>query len=219
MKQSVRVIGVDESGKGDFFGPLVVAACLADDDQIPALHELGVRDSKKIADKKLLGIDTILRERFVFGLVVVPPEEYNRRYKQIKNLNKLLADCHAEAIGKVLAKAEADIAISDKFGKDERLDTAMNNAGCTLPLKQIVRGEAVPQVAAASIIARAEFVRQMTALSEKYGIEIPKGAAPMVDEAGRQLVAKFGPEVLQKVGKTHFKNFQRALKVDLFTRR
>ena len=219
MKPSARVIGVDESGKGDFFGPLVVAACLAADDQIPALLELGVRDSKKIADKKLLGIDTILRDRFVFGLVVVPPEEYNRRYKQIRNLNKLLADCHAEAIGKVLGQAEADVAISDKFGKDERLDTAMSNAGCTLPLKQIVRGEAVPQVAAASIIARAEFVRQMKALSDEYEVEIPKGAASMVDEVGRQLVARHGPDVLTKVGKIHFKNYQRALKVDLFTRR
>ncbi|MBD3258364.1 ribonuclease HIII [candidate division GN15 bacterium] len=217
VTQSPRIIGVDESGKGDFFGPLVVAACLASDDRLAAMQELGVRDSKKIAPKKLLGIDEVLRANFIHAIIVVPPAEYNERYERIRNLNKLLAECHARAIGGVLKQAPADLAVSDKFGNDERLTTAMVEAKCELPLKQLVRGEAVPQVAAGSIIARAEFVRQMQALSDQYGVELPKGAAPQVDAAGRKIVAAYGPEVLAKVAKVHFKNYRRSLKPDLFS--
>lgn len=217
MTAHSRVIGVDESGKGDFFGPLVVAACLASDDEIPDLLAMGVRDSKKIAEKKLLSIDDVLRNQYCHALVVVPPEEYNRRYNTIRNLNKLLASCHAEAITACLKQGEADFAVSDKFGKDERLVTAMFDIQCTLPLRQVVRGESIAQVAAASIIARAEFVRQMSQLSSEAGVELPKGAAPHVDSAGRKVVALHGPSMLEKVAKIHFKNYQRALKPDLFS--
>jgi ribonuclease HIII len=194
----------------------VVAACLFSDEEIPELTALGVRDSKKIAAKKLLSIDEVLRSRYVHALVVVLPEDYNARYEEIRNLNKLLAGCHAEAITGCLSQAPADFAVSDKFGKNERLDTAMRNVECNLPLKQIVRGEAIPQVAAASILARAEFVRQMAKLSEEIGVELPKGAAPMVDKAGRKVVALHGVKALNRVAKVHFKNYQRSLKPDLF---
>ncbi|MCP4684526.1 MAG: ribonuclease HIII [bacterium] len=211
-----RIVGIDESGKGDFFGPLVVAGCLAADEDLAFLAELGVRDSKKIAEKKLLSIDERLRARFTHRVVIFAPEEYNRLYDQIRNLNKLLAMGHARAITGVLEQAEADMAVSDKFGKDERLETALAESDCRLPVKQMVRGEAVPQVAAASIIARAEFVRQMARLSKEYGETIPKGASSAVDAAGRKLVSRLGPEVLPKLAKLHFKNRQRVLTPDLF---
>ncbi len=216
MVFSGRVIGIDESGKGDFFGPLVVAGCLASDDDLAFLSELGVRDSKKIAENKLLSIDERLRARLTHEIVIFSPEDYNRQYDQIRNLNKLLAVGHSRAIAGVLGQAKADLAVSDKFGKDERLLTAMSEIGCRIPVKQMVRGEAVPQVAAASIIARAEFVRQMARLSEKYGETIPKGASSIVDAVGRKLVARFGPGVLPQLAKLHFKNHQRVLKPDLF---
>lgn len=216
MVFSGRIIGIDESGKGDFFGPLVVAACLASDDDSAFLKELGVRDSKKIAEKKLLSIDEQLRSHLSHKVIVFSPEEYNRLYNEIRNLNKLLALGHSRAISGVLEQAQADLAVSDKFGKDERLTSAMHEIGCRIPLEQMVRGEAVPQVAAASIIARAEFVRQMARLSEKYGEVIPKGASAAVDAAGRKLVARFGPEILPGLAKLHFKNHQRVLKADLF---
>jgi len=211
-----RVVGIDESGKGDFFGPLVVAGCLAADEDIALLSELGVRDSKKIAEKKLLTIDEQLRSRFTHSVIVFAPEDYNRLYDEIRNLNILLAKGHARAIAGVLEQAKADLAVSDKFGKDERLLTALSEAGCRIPVKQLVRGEAVPQVAAASIIARAEFVRQMAGLSAEYGETIPKGASKTVDAVGRKLVARFGPEVLPRLAKLHFKNHQRVLTPDLF---
>jgi len=211
-----RVIGIDESGKGDFFGPLVVAGCLVEDSDHDLLRDLGVRDSKKIADKKLLTIDERLRSSFVHAVVVFEPSEYNRVYDRIRNLNILLANGHAQTIQAVLNQAPADLAISDKFGKEERLLTALSEVNCRLPVKQIVRGEALLPVAAASIMARAEFVRRMAGLSEKYGMTIPKGASAQVDAVGREIVRKHGLDELSRLAKLHFKNYARASKLDLF---
>jgi len=216
-----NIIGVDESGKGDFFGPLVVAGLLAGDSDLPYFKEIGVRDSKRISDGRIGAIDEQLRARFPHGVVVLMPEEYNRRYGMIRNLNVLLADCHAEVIADVIRqglkrRVRVDLAISDKFGKTERLVSALSRIDCCLRVEQLVRGESVPQVAAASILARAEFVRRMHGLSKEFGIELPKGASAHVDQAGRQLVAQFGEPALARVSKKHFKNYQRALIVDLF---
>lgn len=223
MLYTGRIIGVDESGKGDFFGPLVVAGCLVSDSDLSLIAGLGVRDSKKIADKKILTIDDSLRSHLTYAVVVYSPEDYNRRYKQIKNLNKLLAAGHAEAITAVIERLTADgsepadMAVSDKFGKEERLHDALATRRCEIPIHQMVRGEALPAVAAASIIARAEFIRQMDKLSETFGMVLPKGAAPQVDRAGRTLVADKGPNVLLQTAKIHFKNYQRVINPGLFS--
>ncbi len=211
MPQSRRVIGVDEAGKGDFFGPLVVAAFLASDDEIPRLQELGVRDSKVLSDGRIATIAEQLRERFPNVVLVCTPEMYNQRYGIIKNLNFLLAEEHAEAIFRVLQNEPADLAISDKFGKPELIERELKKRDSKIKMQQITGGERIPQVAAASILARAEFVHQMEQFSKQYGMEIPKGAAAHVDEAGRRLVAKYGPDVLKQVAKVHFKNYGRAL--------
>ncbi|MBK7141124.1 MAG: ribonuclease HIII [bacterium] len=203
------IIGVDESGKGDFFGPLVIAALLASDDDVGQLTALGVRDSKQIADKKLLQIDTQLRAQFPHAIRVILPEEYNRLYRKIKNLNILLAQGHAEVIQKVLGKAPADLAISDQFGKPELILKALADCNCTVRLEQTVRAESIPQVGAASILARAEFVRQMEQLSEQAGMILPKGAGSPVDSAGSRLVQSQGEAVLERYAKHHFKNYIR----------
>jgi len=216
-----NIIGVDESGKGDFFGPLVVAALLAGDADRAFLTEIGVRDSKRLSDRRIAAIGEQLRSRFPHSLLVLMPEEYNRRYEQIKNLNVLLADCHARVIAAALEQGvtqgiRVDLAISDKFGKTERLLSALARIKCLLPVEQLVRGEAILQVAAASILARAEFVRRMQQLSEDIGIELPKGASAEVDAVGRQVVAQHGETALRRVSKKHFKNYHRSLSVDLF---
>jgi ribonuclease HIII len=209
------VIGVDESGKGDFFGPLVVGALLADDSEIGALQELGARDSKLVADQKLLRIDEALRDRFPHAVIVISPEEYNRRYAEIRNLNKLLAQGHARAIARIAKNHAADYAISDQFGKPELIANEMKAAGCSLRHKQIVRGEAIPQVAAASMLARAAFLRALEELEGKFDLELPLGAGPIVDRAGREAVHRFGPEILKKIAKIHFKNYSRSLATSL----
>jgi len=223
VKRSGNIIGVDESGKGDFFGPLVVAGVLAGDSDLDYLNEIGVRDSKRISDNRIMTIDEHLRTRFPHVVLVLMPEEYNRRYEKTRNLNVLLAECHAQVIVDVMKLGQArnnqaDRAISDKFGRTDRLMTALHKTDCSLPVEQLVRGEAIPQVAAASIVARAEFVRRMQIMSRKFGVEMPKGASAQVDQAGRELVARFGAKELQRVAKTHFKNYQRSLAVDLFGR-
>ena len=211
-----RVIGVDESGKGDFFGPLVIAALLADDEQQALLKDLGVRDSKLIADKKLLEIDRQLCDKFPNSVVIISPLDYNQRYTEIRNLNKLLAWGHAEAISNLLSGHDADLAISDKFGKSEHVEKALAEREQPIPVQQLVRGERIPQVAAASILARAAFLREIERLSEKVGIKLPKGAAAHVDEAGRKIVSKHGIEILAEISKIHFKNYHRVVNPRLF---
>ena len=211
MTDSQNVVGVDESGKGDFFGPLVVAAFLAPDDDTERLREMGVKDGKQITDKRILTLDTMLRRDYPHAIVVFVPQQYNDRYRIIKNLNKLLAASHADVIEQLCSSNEVDLAISDKFGKPELVEGELQKRDVKVPLRQIVRGERFVQVAAASIIARAAFLKAMKSLSAEYGLEIPRGAAAKVDDAGRELVKLFGPEVLPKVAKTHFKNCGRVL--------
>lgn len=220
---SGEIIGVDESGKGDFFGPLVVAGVLAGEADLPFFDDIGVRDSKKLSDKRCLEIDERLRARCLHHVEVLMPAEYNSRYDDLRNLNILLAEGHATAISSVLQQSvregrTVDLAISDKFGKTERLETALARANCRVPLRQMVRGEAVPQVAAASIMARAEFIRSIDQLSDESGLTLPKGAAAQVDAVGRQLVAQSGVEILTKFAKLHFKNYKRATATDMFKR-
>jgi ribonuclease HIII len=218
LSGAVRVIGVDESGKGDFFGPLVIAALLASDADHDRLRSIGARDSKLVADSRALAIDALLREEFPHAVLVVTPSEYNRRYQQIKNLNKLLAAGHAEVIDRLSLQSPADLAISDKFGKSELIESELAVRGQSIPLRQLTGGEAILQVAAASILARAEFIRQMDAMSHQWTINFPKGAAAQVDEAGRIFVRTHGAAKLGEVAKLHFKNYQRVVQAPLHRR-
>ncbi len=216
MTPEQHVLGIDESGKGDFFGPLVIASLLADDRQLKRMADMGVRDGKLISLNKTLEIDDWLRDNYEHHVVVINPAEYNQRYREIKNLNKLLASGHAEAISHVARKHRVDLAVSDKFGKPELIEGELRRRKLDLNLKQIVRGEKILQVAAASILARARFIREMERLSAECGFELPRGASAQVDEAGRRLVRKLGPEVLENVAKQHFKNYQRVVNPTLF---
>jgi ribonuclease HIII len=205
------IIGVDESGKGDFFGPLVVAALAASEADSDRLRALGARDSKLVSDNRALAIDEVLRASFAHAVIVISPSEYNARYARIKNLNKLLAEGHADAIEAVLRTQKADLAISDKFGKPELIEGELGKRKQTIPLRQITGGEAVAQVAAASILARAEFIRSMERLALEYEVDLPKGAAAHVDAAGRRFVQIHGQGKLREVAKLHFKNYMRVV--------
>lgn len=207
----MRIIGVDESGKGDFFGPLVIAAFLAPDADSDTLRAIGAKDSKTVTNNRVLEIDEELRKRFPHAVIVIDPAEYNTRYEKIKNLNKLLATGHADAIAQILIHEPADLAISDKFGKPELIEGELAKRKVDIHLKQITGGESIVQVAAASILARAEFIRSMDRLSAKFDMELPKGAAGHVDSAGRAFVRKHGAAELRQVAKLHFKNYTRVV--------
>lgn len=205
------IIGIDESGKGDFFGPLVVAALAASESDVDRLRALGARDSKQVSDNRALAIDEDLRASFAHAIIVISPSEYNTRYERLKNLNKLLAEGHAEAIEAVLRIQKADQAISDKFGKPELIEGELVKRKQTIRLRQITGGESVAQVAAASILARAEFIRCIDRLSAEHAVDLPKGAAAHVDAAGRTFVQIHGQAKLREVAKLHFKNYTRVV--------
>ena len=208
---SYPVIGVDESGKGDFFGPLVIAGCLVEEEQLDRLAEIGVRDSKKIANAKLLRLADQIKSVCCYDIVAINPEKYNELYDRIKNLNKLLGWGHARVIENILSKQPAPTAISDKFGADHFIRSNLQKQGRSIELIQMVRGEAQPPVAAASILARAEFLHRMDSLSKQTEWELPRGAGSIVDDAARQLVNRSGAGILDKIAKRHFKNYKKVL--------
>ncbi len=217
MPGDKRVIGVDEAGKGDFFGPLVVAGVLSRESEEKRLLEYGVRDSKLISDNKILLIDEQLRSAWPHFVLLISPEEYNRQYRRIKNLNKLLAGAHAGVIAQLISVHGADKVILDKFGKSELVENVLADKGIKIELVQVEQGERHAPVAAASILARAGFVRAIDAMSKKAGMEIPKGASALVDIAAKKMVKKYGDKALSEMVKIHFKNYHRVLSPSLFS--
>lgn len=205
------VLGIDESGKGDFFGPLVVAGVLTDGDAVKRLEAFGIRDSKKISDNKILEMSRWIKENYAHSVVIIGPEKYNQLYKKIKNLNKLLAWGHSRIIENLAAENKIDLAVSDKFGRDDFIERALMKHGRKIDLIQKVRGESIMQVAAASIVARATFVTQIKNLSVQYNADFPKGAGSPVDEAARILINRHGVDILSKTAKIHFKNYRKVL--------
>ncbi|MCX8160133.1 MAG: ribonuclease HIII [Candidatus Saccharicenans sp.] len=206
-------IGTDESGKGDFFGPLVVAGFFLPEGQEEVLRELGVRDSKKLSDGRVLEIARSLRQGYKSSVVAIGPERYNALYRNLRNLNRLLAWGHARVIENILAEVNCVIAITDQFGDERFVREALLKKGKNINLIQKTKAEDDPAVAAASILARAHFLYKLKDLSEEVGMELPKGASPLVEEAGLRLVKKYGPGILEKVAKTHFKTAEKILKI------
>ncbi|MFH2036755.1 MAG: ribonuclease HIII [Candidatus Zixiibacteriota bacterium] len=211
INKSEKILGIDESGKGDFFGPLVIAGVVANNEECIRIEAEGIRDSKKISDNVILKLSDWIKKNFVHSIVIVGPEKYNELYSKIRNLNKLLAWGHSRVIENIASENQIDLAISDKFGKDELIRNALMKNGKEVKLNQMVRGEAMIPVAAASIVARAAFVQQMKKMSDLYQIEFLKGASAKVDETAYKFAVQYGKEALEKVAKLHFKNYQKAL--------
>lgn len=204
-------IGTDESGKGDYFGPLVVAGFYLPPDQEGVLRELGVRDSKTISDNRCREIAETLQRGYPHAVVAIGPERYNELYEKLRNLNRLLAWGHARAIENIMEKMDCRRAVTDKFGDERYVRNALLARGKTVTLTQMVRGESDPAVAAASILARAEFLKKLYFLGRDWGMEFPKGASPAVEAAAAEFVRRHGRESLAKVAKVHFRTTGKAL--------
>ncbi len=198
-------IGTDESGKGDFFGPLVIAGVLADKQNSEKFITLGVKDSKKLDDKKILTLAAQIKANSVHSVIVINPAKYNELYSKFKNLNKLLAWGHARAIENILDKTPCGYALADKFGDESLIKNALMTKGRNITLKQMVRAEEDIAVAAASVLARAEFVKRMQEMENKYELSFSKGASSKVIEQAREYVNKYSFERLNEVAKMHFK--------------
>lgn len=202
-------IGVDESGKGDFFGPLVTAAAYVDAPLVAAMREMGVKDSKRISsDARAREIARALRDLLKnrYDIVVINPARYNSFYRSTRNVNRMLAWAHARTIENMLGKVpDCPRAISDQFGSKQQVERALMQKGRRIELIQRPRAEADMAVAAASILARDRFLTALAELKERFGIPIPKGASAQVQETARELVKQHGPAILLETVKCHFR--------------
>lgn len=204
-------IGTDESGKGDYFGPLVAAGLFLPDEQEPVLKELGVKDSKRFSDNRVRELAEVLRKGYKHSLVVIGPEKYNQLYEKLRNLNRILAWAHSRAIENILEEVPCSLVVTDQFGDRLYVLNALMKKGKNIELIQKPRAEEDLAVAGASILARAEFLRRLYFLSKEVGVDIPKGSSPMAEEAGVKLVASKGIQILDKIAKKHFKLTARIL--------
>lgn len=198
-------IGIDESGKGDFFGALCVAGVYATKEQIAQLIAIGVKDSKDLSDETILKLEGKIKALCKHHLVVLLPEKYNELYKSFGNLNSLLAWGHAAAIGQLVEQTECQDVTIDQFASEHVVLKALAKKDLKVNLTQRHRAEADPVVAAASILARAAFVSTLKRLGDRLGVTLPKGASALVKKVGRQIIAEHGREALGSVAKLHFK--------------
>jgi ribonuclease HIII len=200
-------IGTDESGKGDFFGPLVIAGVLLDEKNRPIFEELGIKDSKTLKDKQMLKMVQQIQKNSAFSVVVISNAKYNELYIKFRNLNKLLAWGHARVIENILEKRPCDYAISDKFGDESLIQNALMEKGQKITLEQRVRAESDLAVAAASVLARATFVQRMADMESFYGCKFPKGCNDNVKDYAKEFIKQFGKQRLLEVCKAHFKTY------------
>lgn len=204
-------IGIDESGKGDFFGPLCIAGVFAEGDAILKLKEIGVRDSKTLTDSMIKKISDKIRNNFVHHIVKINPAKYNELITQFGNLNSLLAWGHATAIEKLSIQTGCKEVIIDQFANEYVVLTALKRKKLVLELTQRHRGEEDLVVAAASILARSTFVEALEQMEQQYKQTFPKGASQKTIAAGKDYVRTYGLSELGNVGKLHFKTLDSIL--------
>lgn len=201
-------IGLDEAGKGDFFGPLCIAGVYAPEGTVPGLLKMGVRDSKKISDAEILVLSRKIKDAFPHKILRLYPETYNKLYSKFHNLNRMLAWSHATVLEELSRATECKKAILDQFADESVMQGFLKSKQLDVDLTQRFRGEEDPVVAAASILARAAFLEGLAYLTEKFKVLLPKGASSIVVTAGKKAVENHGPEILPFVSKSHFKTSQ-----------
>lgn len=213
-------IGVDESGKGDFFGPLCVAAVYVNASVLQAWSAAGIRDSKSIgSDAAIARLDAVIRGTpgCQVSVVAIGNEAYNRLHERHGSVNTVLAWGHARAIENLLERGvllnpPPLRAVSDQFASTKAtVERALMPLGRSITLVQRHRAEEDAAVAAASIVARNEYLERMKRLEKDYGMPLPRGASTAVEQAARALVARHGAEVLPRVSKMHFRTRYRVL--------
>jgi ribonuclease HIII len=209
--RTIERIGIDESGKGDYFGPLVIAAVFVDATTQGELRLMQVRDSKKISDGRILEMAPDIKTICPHSVIAIGPQKYNELYEKIRNLNRLLAWGHAKALETLLERVTCEWAISDQFGNERLILNVLQEKGRKIMLEQRTKAESDLAVAAASILARAEFLLRLKRLSSEVGTTLPKGASPAVELAAKMVIKKHGQERLGSVAKLHFKTTKAVL--------
>jgi ribonuclease HIII len=201
--------GIDESGKGDFFGPLVVAGVYVDRGIARKLIDAGVQDSKRIgSDARIRTLAETIRKSTagLIETVLIGPERYNELYQKFGNLNKLLGWGHARVIENLLAKkSDCPRALSDQFADAHVIEQSLLRHGRKIDIEQRTKAESDIAVAAASILAREAFINWLERRGKELGLRLERGVSANVKEAAKKLVEMKGPQVLQGLAKVHFR--------------
>ena len=201
--------GIDESGKGDFFGPLVISGAYVDRGIARKFLDAGVQDSKRIgSDAKIRALaDSIRKDSLgIVETVLIGPAKYNELYEKFGNLNSLLGWGHARVIENLLAKKpDCPRSLSDQFADARVIERSLLSHGRKIDIVQRTKAESDVAVAAASILAREAFINWLEREGKKLGVRLERGVSSAVKEAAKKLVESKGPEALRQVAKVHFK--------------
>lgn len=212
---NTNAVGSDEVGTGDYFGPIVVTATYVKKEDIPYLESLGVGDSKKIDDSKILKIAPEIAKRVKYRSIILSNKEYNEKYAKDINMNKIKAIMHNKVLYQLMVeeKPEVDYIIVDEFAREARYyeylrDVRDVQRGITFITKAEDKNLAV---ASGSIISRYIFLKEFDKLCDSIHISLPKGAGKDVDTIGEEVVEKYGKDKLKEIAKFNFKNTDRIL--------
>jgi len=213
-------IGSDEVGTGDYFGPIIVTASFVKKEDVSFLESLGIRDSKKISDETILKIAPQIAKRIKYRSIILSNTEYNEKYHQDNNMNKIKAILHNKVLYQLVNEVNEpyDYIIVDEFAREARYydyvkDSSQIQRGITFMTKAEDKNLAV---ACSSIISRYLFIKEFDKLSDSLHIPLPKGAGPQVDTIGQEVVEKYGKDKLSEIAKLNFANTQRILKTIIF---
>ncbi len=213
-------IGSDEVGTGDYFGPIVVTASFVKNEDIPYLEELGIKDSKKLTDEKILDIAPKVAKKISYKSLILSNQEYNEKHGSNNNMNKIKAIMHNKVLYQMVqeTKEKYDYIIVDEFARENRYydyikDMKEIQRGITFMTKAEDKNLAV---ACSSVISRYIFLKEFDKLSDSLHIPLPKGAGPNVDAIGEEIVDKYGQDKLKEVAKLNFANTERILKTVIF---
>ncbi len=209
-----NTIGSDEVGTGDYFGPIVVTASYVNKKDISFLEDLGVKDSKKITDDKIIQIAPQLIKRIPYTTILLNNTDYNNSYSKEVNMNKIKAILHNKALLQLKNKDfDYDMIVVDQFAKPfvyfsylKEMTNVVRNIDFTTKAESKCLS-----VACSSIISRYIFLKEMKKLSEQLKIELPKGSSTIVDEVAKKIVEKYGKDKLKDIAKLNFKNTERVL--------
>ncbi len=202
-----NTIGSDEVGTGDYFGPIVVTATYVAKENIPFLEELGVKDSKKLTDDKILEIVPKIINKIPYECIILNNKEYNENYNTDMNMNKVKAILHNKVLSKMLNKYQADYTVVDQFANPYVYYNYLKETNYVKNITFITKAEdKCLSVACASLISRFVFLKEFDKLGEKLGVFLIKGASDKVDELGLKIVNKYGFDKLKDIAKLNFKN-------------
>ncbi len=213
-------IGSDEVGTGDYFGPIVVTASFVKKEDIPYLEELGIKDSKKLTDEKILDIAPKVAKKISYKSLILSNQEYNEKHGSNNNMNKIKAIMHNKVLYQMVqeTKEKYEYIIVDEFARENRYydyikDMKEIQRGITFMTKAEDKNLAV---ACSSVISRYIFLKEFDKLSDSLHIPLPKGAGANVDIIGEEIVDKYGQDKLKEVAKLNFANTERILKTVIF---